>query len=565
MSAPKKRKPNKSILNIFFKETEENKGKADPNAQPKKPSWWESLMLNPAKNKGSEVIPPCCKTPNEEHFFWGMHNVPIRAASRHLLIVGEPGSGKSVTIDLFMRSIAHRVVSQVPGRRLERMLLLDVKTTYIGFLTSIGVPIEKIIIANPFHRNTTPWRIAIDIKGEAAAVKLASILVPAEEKASTTYFWQSSRLIITAVIVALSKVKPDTWSLRDLILALSSPERIQRTAAHDQSSAATVSVFFNDKDHAPAIMTSIITRMQRFKTVAALWHATKTPVEKQFSITDWLNGDGVLLMGHPPKYLESVNPINAMLLRLICDELQSREDVSAPHTWIVLDEFRWMKEVECMAELLGLGRSKGASILLGIQDFSGMKEAFGADRADEILGLCESKTFLKVGNATTAEWASKYFADREATETKWSYSHSSDGTSSTTRSPDIVTRPVYLPGEFLDMVKPENLPGTRFEGIHDIPSVGGAFSTDEHAPDVFALVPKPSEEHLNIYKNRDDQDLDAQRLTDWSAEEENEILAPIPKENKSKDPSNKGNNKSTNSEDQSQKEEDIKAALNKIL
>ena len=195
--------------------------------------------------------------------------------------------------------------------------------------------------------------------------------MPAEEKASTTYFWQSSRLIITAVIVALSKAKPDTWTLRDLILALSSPERIQRTAAHDQSSAATVRVFFNDKDHAPAIMTSIITRMQRFKTVPALWHATKTPVEKQFSITDWLNGDGVLLMGHPPKYLESVNPINAMLLRLICDELQSREDVSAPHTWIVLDEFRWMKEVECMAELLGLGRSKGASILLGIQDFSG--------------------------------------------------------------------------------------------------------------------------------------------------------------------------------------------------
>ena len=115
------------------------------------------------------------------------------------------------------------------------------------------------------------------------------------------------------------------------------------------------------------------------------------------------------------------------------------------------------------------------------------------------------------------------------------------------------------------MVKPENLPGTRFEGIHDIPSVGGAFSTDEHAPDVFALVPKPSEEHLSIYKNRDDQDLDAQILTDWTPEEENEILAPIPKESKSKEASKKENNKSTHSEDESQKESDIKAALNKIF
>jgi hypothetical protein len=305
--------------------------------------------------------------------------------------------------------------------------------------------------------------------------------------------------------------------------------------------------------------------MQRFRTVAALWHATKVPPEEQFSITDWLNGDGVMLLGHPPKYLESINPINAMILRLVCDELQSRADVSAPHTWIVLDEFRWMKEVECMAELLGLGRSKGASILLGIQDFSGMKDAFGADRADEILGLCENKTFLKVGNATTAEWASKYFADRERTETKWSYSTSSDGTSSTTRSPDIVTRPVYLPGEFLDMVKPENIPGFRFEGIHDVPIAGGAFSTDEHAPDVFALNPRPTDEHLKLYKNHDDQDIEAQVLLDWTPEEENEILAPALKEKKPKNPRTKPKTPPTGPKNPTQKEVDIKAAIKKIL
>jgi hypothetical protein len=559
MSKPKKKK---SIFDVFLKDTEETKQTNDKKGEPKKPGWLESMMLKPAAPDSVKKA-PCCKEPNDTDFFWAMHNVPIRAASRHLLIVGEPGSGKSVTIELFLRSISHRVVKKVPDRPPERMLLLDVKSTYIGFLTNIGVPKEKIIIANPFHRDTKPWRIGKDIKGEAAAVKLASIIVPAEEKASTTYFWQSSRLIIAAVIMALSKVKRNTWTLRDLVLALSTPERIQRTAANDPASAATVGVFFNDKDHAPAIMTSIITRMQRFRTVAALWHATKVPSEEQFSITDWLNGDGVMLLGHPPKYLESVNPINAMILRLICDELQSRADVSAPHTWIVLDEFRWMKEVDCMAELLGLGRSKGASILLGIQDFSGMKEAFGADRADEILGLCENKTFFRVGNATTAEWASKYFADRERTETKWSYTTSSDGTSSTTRSPDIVTRPVYLPGEFLDMVKPENIPGFRFEGIHDVPLVGGAFSTDEHAPDVFALNPRPTDEHLSLYKNHDDQDLDAQSLVDWTPDEESQILAPLPKQNKPKT-TNKTQKKKASEADR-QKEADIKAELNKIL
>lgn len=564
MSTPEQAKSKKSLLSIFMNTEEDEKQSADLEKRKSSPSWLESLLLNPPQKRTNKPD-PSCKYPNDNYFFWAMHDVPIRAASRHLLIVGEPGSGKTITIELFLRSIAHRVIAEREEGKSERMLLLDVKSTYIGFLTNIGIPREKIIIANPFQKGTIPWRISEDIKGEAAAFKLASILVPAEEKASTSYFWQSSRLIITAVILALEKCKKNTWSLRDLILALSTPERIQGTAANNPSSATAVAVFFNDKDHAPAIMTSIITRMQRFKTVAALWHATKTPPEKQFSITNWMNGNGVMLLGHPTKYLDSVNPINAVLLRLICDELMSGEDVYAPHTWIVLDEFRWMKEVECMAELLGLGRSKGASILLGIQDLSGMKDAYGADRADEILGLCENKTFLRVGNATTAEWASKYFADREEMETKWSYTTSSDGTSSSTRSIDLVTRPVYLPGEFLGMAKPENIRGFRFEGIHDVPIVGGAFSTDEHAPDVFALNPRPSREHLKIHKNRDYQDLEAQTLLDWTPEEEAEILRPIAKDKKPKDSEKKPKTPRSKPDALNQKALDIKAAFDKLM
>jgi hypothetical protein len=218
---------------------------------------------------------------------------------------------------------------------------------------------------------------------------------------------------------------------------------------------------------------------------------------------------------------------------MISDELQAWADVSQPHTWIVLDEFRWMKEVDCMAELLGVGRSKGASILLGIQDVSGMRAAYGPDRTDEILGLCENKTFLRVGNSATAEWASKYFGDREATETKISHTYGKEN--SVTHAKDVVNRPLFLNGEFLNLEAPENRPGSRIQGIHHVPDVGDPYSTDEDAQVVYAMNRKPSKEHIAKYPNQMNRPMGDQSLHPWTPVEEEAILGLPPEQPKQLD------------------------------
>lgn len=477
------------------------------------------IFLNPVPPRAIPPKPGCLE-PNGDTFFWGMHDVPISAASRHQLIVGTIGSGKSLCIELLLQSIAHRFRKPKPGIAPERMIVLDVKGTYYPFLTYNGLDPSDITIVDPFDVRCSWWNIAEDITSDAAAEKLAALIIPAEEKANTPFFWQSARVIVSAVIVALNTLRPGRWTLRDLIHSFGSVDNIRRLVRQEPRVQDEVEVYLADQNHFPTIHTSIMARIRRLKIVAALW--STLPPERSFSITRWLKGHGVLLLGHQPKYIETLSPINSLLLRMISDELQSWPDVRAPHTWIILDEFRWMKEVECMAELLGVGRSKGAAILLGIQDVSGMRVEYGPDRADEILGLCENKSFLKVGNPPTAEWASKYFADREATETKISHTYGKDN--STTHAKDIVTRPVYLPGEFLDLSRPENIEGSRFEGIHDIPAVGGAFSTDEDAQVVMAMNRKPPQEHIQAHPNLQRAPTEAEILTPWSALERESIL-----------------------------------------
>lgn len=504
-----------------FSEAEEGQGTAE--------NWFTRILFNSPPPRRRVPIPSCL-TPRNDEVFWGMQDITVEAAARHQLIIGAPGSGKTVSIELYLQSLVHRLRSPVLGQTPEKLILLDVKGTFYSFLTAQGVPEQDIQILDPFDQRCLPWNIARDINSDAGAERLAALLIPAEEKASTSFFWQAARAVVRAVIIALIELLPGRWSLRDLLNSLSTPDHIQRLLSRVPRACAKAEPFLKDTVHFPSVFTTIVTKAFRFETVAALWHQSGST--REFSVADWFSADesrqrhGVLLLGHRPKHLESITPLNGLLLRMISDELQSWPDVTRPHTWIVLDEFRWMKDVDCMAELLGVGRSKGASILLGLQDVSGMRHVYGPDRADEILGMCENKTFLRVGNAATAEWASKYFGDREATEMETSITYGKE--TSTTESKKVVTRPLFLNAEFTNLEVPQNRPGSRIQGIHHIPSMGNTYSIDEEAQVIYKMNRKPSAEHLEAHPNQINRPAADEILRPWKPAEEESILGPAP-------------------------------------
>ena len=72
-------------------------------------------------------------------------------------------------------------------------------------------------------------------------------------------------------------------------------------------------------------------------------------------------------MDNDPVLKESIWPINALLLKALTQEILRGPNSSQPRHWFVLDEFRAMENVDCVHDLLNRGRSKGASVLLGIQ------------------------------------------------------------------------------------------------------------------------------------------------------------------------------------------------------
>ena len=63
---------------------------------------------------------------------------------------------------------------------------------------------------------------------------------------------------------------------------------------------------------------------------------------------------------------DSLWPINALLLKALTQEILRRPGCRHPRHWFVLDEFPAMEKVDCIHDLLRRGRSKDASVLLGM-------------------------------------------------------------------------------------------------------------------------------------------------------------------------------------------------------
>ena len=472
--------------------------------------------------KASRFLPSCL-SPNPRAVFWAMRDIPIQTASKNLMIMGVPGSGKTLTIELFVQSLVHRLRAPAGSEPPEKLIILDVKGTFFSFLRAQGVPEEDIFILDPFDQRCATWNLAKDITGDAAAQSLAALIVPSEPNASTSYFWQAAQNTVWAVIIALNSLRPERWTLRDLIHSLSSPENIERLVNQVSEAKTKAEPYLKDTTHFSAVHAVILTRASRLETVAALWHATASSLDsgnspKEFSITDWFSTalskhrHGVLLLGHRPKYLESLAPLNALLLRMISDELQTSPDVGQPHTWIVLDEFRWMKEVECILKLLGVGSRRGASTLLGIQDIGGLLAMYDDDRTAEILGLCANKTFLRLSDLRSAEWASKCLGHTENEATVGEYA---------------AGRPLVLPNEFQNLSLPAGDPNGRMQGIHHIPDIGAPFYTDEEASAIFGMNFKPSANQLSKFPNHVDRPNKDQNLKPWTSAEELDFLGPV--------------------------------------
>ncbi len=421
---------------------------------------WLTLRLG----RKSKPVPPL--PPNPNYVWWGGVHLPMADAVGHFVVIGGIGSGKSLILDTLMES-AFRHFG--PGKD-QRAFIFDAKRELFSKLTNLNLPVP-IILADPFDSRGSAWDVAADITDAAGAHQLAACLVPASKNETDRFWTYSTRNILGGIIENFAVLTPGKWNLRDVLLAMRSRNRISQILRARVETAHLWDEATQDEKTCSNLLASFNAQLQRYETVAALWHNCP----RKFSLKEWIHSDSVLLIRGHPKFSASLQPIHQVMLDLLADLILSEPDSRTRRTWIFLDEARDLGNVAKLPRLANLSRSKGGVLALGLQSVEGLYDAYGTENvANELLGQMRHVTFLRGNSPTTAAFAERYFGSVEWLVERITYSHSTSAKGESTRGSSVDHQrrqnPTILASEIMDIAPPsEKQPVVLF---NDIPAIG---------------------------------------------------------------------------------------------
>lgn len=424
--------------------------------------------------------------PNELLLPWGGLSLPEHRAEGHFCIVGATGSGKTTAISQMMNAV---LPSIGPGSR-SRALIYDAKRDVLSTLRAIGVPDERIRILNPFDARSDSWDMAKDIKGPAATLQLASILIPKEE-GPHRYFTDAARAILAGVIDALILTGNDKWTFRDVVCVMQDYHRLKELLSRVPATQSIVDEYFRRTETLHDIRSTIASNTAMLKPIAALWSGSRRAV----SLNEWANGEFILVLGNDDSLRAPLDAINRVLFQRMSEILLASDQGPDVRTWVFLDELKEAGKLDGFARLLSKGRTYGVRIVLGFQDVAGLYGVYRENGANEILGLCMNKAILRLDSEPTAKWAAQTIGEAELRE------FTLHGESITEH---ISNRHAVLPSELLDMPQPDK---HGYHGVFITPAVG-VFRN--HVP--YGLPKTHSTPTLNFQE----RSLRDQYLQDWN-------------------------------------------------
>lgn len=368
--------------------------------------------------------------------FWGGRRVPEGKEFGNFMVVGVPGSGKSVTINLLLRSIVARV-----RKGTARALVYDGKTEVISALKALGLPSKSIVILHPFDGRGSAWSIGKDFTNPGEVQDLSILLFP-PDRTNQPFFDKAAADILQGVILSLIEKKGKRWTLRDIVLSFESPTRVRRVLELSPQNVGRRHYFRVKRAMMDVLMTAR-SKIRRYEVVAAHWWRAQQ-AGRTFSFEEWITGGGVLVLGNSYRATDAVNGINRVLFHRMSHVLLGRQARQMP-TWLVLDELSKAGKFERLDYLMTTGRSKEVSIVLGFQDISGLQveDAYGKGLAEEITSMVANKAVFRLRGAHTAKWAEEFFGAEDAIETR----HSTGGVPGTAQ--DRQSRPIVSASELL--------------------------------------------------------------------------------------------------------------------
>lgn len=340
---------------------------------------------------------------------WGGQQIPTDAATRHFLVVGTTGSGKTVTLQLLMEQVLRDIR---PGSN-RRAVLFDAKTDLVSLLQNFRLPCP-VHILNPFDDRGVAWDLAADMTDPGDAFQLAQMLVPKTGKESQPFFPDAAVTVLSALVETFQTFAPRSWTLRDVLCGASLDKSDLAKICNELPHVAMTLNPVMEANEFPSVRVSIPVTLRPFYPIAAAWEQARQE-GKLISLSNWNETDSILLLPNLHTQHETLLPLNRLLLRRLMDVLLSNPNNTPKRTWLFLDELAQLGRIPKFSEFLPMCRSKGIAVAIGIQELAGLfkETAYGKEEGSVIIGQCNNRAFLRTKDEATAQWAAKQIGEVE--------------------------------------------------------------------------------------------------------------------------------------------------------
>lgn len=357
---------------------------------------------------------------------------PADLWTRHVLVVGGVGSGKSTAI----KPLIDKVVASG-----EQMLLFDPKSEF-----TMGFAAPEIIA--PWDARSLSWDIARDMRNLLDMRRFAATMI----KESQDPMWSNaSRQLLVGLMIYLKGTRGVDWGwleLKDLIalpqaklLEIMKRWHPEAERAVEKASVTTAGILINLASFCSSIF-----------DLAEAWG--EVPSSRRISFVDWIQGRSgfkqIILQGHGA-YAELTKSYVEGIVGVVSAMVNSVEMTDDPgrKIWFIADEFAQMGKMP-VRPLFEVGRSRGVRCVVACQDLVQLEEIHGAQMVKALVGMCGTLLVGQVMQGETAEQLCKAFGAREVERANTSSSTASGGaggSGSTTLSFNRDEVPLYKPSE----------------------------------------------------------------------------------------------------------------------
>ena len=344
----------------------------------------------------------------------GNLTIPLREATKHILIAGMTGSGKTLTLRIALRSIVD-ILNTGTGR----MIIYDATQQTLALLRGLGLrcPVYDL---NPFHEGTC-WHISRDCTSPADAEALTQsiILEPMQQDKGDSFWKNSAALLFRGVIEFLMLNAPGAWDLRDVCCCFSNEALLSAILRSDPRTAHYLDEALEKTDKTlSGIVQTIRAQTGQLQILAALWHRAT----HRISLKEWMTQNAVIMIGRDERAKITLNAVNNLILGQFTQLLMSQPslaDGGSAEYFVVVDELGNFR-MSCLEQLATEGRGRKVSLMCAIQDVAQLRETYGPHKAEIIANQFTHKALLKC-SGESAEWASRVLGDVELRRTTSSW------------------------------------------------------------------------------------------------------------------------------------------------